>query len=217
MAYAITSRVFLSSPVTNLVYQQTLSARNTLRATFGTKKAQKAIKALTENAIASTSNSSLPLDATSSAILESITETSTNVPSQEQLQALVDESKPIPTVNLEAESPAEVYQIEDLMGMDNLVAINVRAWQEAVKKGDDVKTTSLFVSKRLRKTVEKGDVKKMKVLRYILLLLNWNATLKPGQKGVKKLPPKEDLKNALGEELGDGVLESVRRKFAPDM
>ncbi|MCJ1235233.1 DNA-directed RNA polymerase I subunit rpa49 [Varicellaria rhodocarpa] len=195
-----------------------LSARSILGETFGTKKAQKAIKALTENAIASPMKSSASgsLDAASSAVLESMSQTSTIAPSREDLQALVDESKPIPLINQEAKTPAEVYTPESLIGMDSLVAINVRTWEEAINNGEDVKTSSLFVSKRLKKIVEEKDVKKLKILRYILLLLDWRTAMKSGQKGLKKLPPKEDMKNAVGEDIRDSILDSVRRKFAPD-
>ena len=137
------------------------------------------------------------------------------MPSREELQALVDESKPIPVVNQHAKTPAEVYPLEDLIGIDSLTAINVRPWEEAVKRGEDVKTISLFVSKRLRKIVENNDVKKMKTLRYLLLLLEWSAALKPGQKGAKKLPPKEEIRNAISEDIRDRILENIRRKFAP--
>ena len=157
------------------------------------------------------------LDAASSAVLESMSQTSATVPSREDLQALVDESKPIPLINQEAKTPAEVYTIENLIGMNSLVAINVRSWEEAIDKGEDVMTSSLFVSKRLKKIVEDKDTKKLKILRYILLLLDWqNATIS-GNKGLKKLPTKEGMKIAVGEDIRDSILDTVRRKFAPDL
>ena len=140
---------------------------------------------------------------------------STTGPSLEELQSAIEEGKPRPRANLEAESPADVYRVEDLVGgVEVLAGLNVRGWQDAVGAGEDVKTSSRFVSNRLRRIVRIGDVKKLKTLRFLLLLLDWNSCLKPGSKGSKKLPPREDVKKAVGPEVGDGLLESVRRKFA---
>ena len=142
---------------------------------------------------------------------------STNGPSKKELQSLVDEVKPRPKPNLEAKTPADVYAVEDLVGgVDTLKGLNVRTWLDAIVAGEDVKTSSLFVSNRLKRVVRGGDVKKLKTLRFLLLLIDWNRCLKVGAKGSKKLPSREDVKTAVGTEIGEGLLEVVRRKFAAE-
>ncbi|KAL9119442.1 MAG: hypothetical protein Q9187_004003 [Circinaria calcarea] len=196
-----------------------LSARSVLGQAFGTKKSQKAIRAITENAITSPSKptQNRSLDPAASAVIESMSQSSTTIPSREELQAVVDEGKPRPRPNLDAETPADVYKVEDLVGLDALRVLSVRNWQEAVRKGEDVKTSSRFVSRRLVRIVQTEDVMRLKTLRFLLLLLDWNAALKPGSKGGKKFPGNEAIGKAVGPEIGEGTLEGVRKRFAPEM
>lgn len=146
-----------------------------------------------------------------------MSQSSTTIPSREELQAVVDEGKPRPKPNLDAETPADVYKVEDLVGLDTLRVLSVRNWQEAVKNGEDVKTGSRFVSRRLVRIVQTEDVIKLKTLRLLLLLLNWNAALKPGSKAGKKFPGNEAIRKVVGPEIGEGVLEAVRKRFAPNV
>lgn len=139
------------------------------------------------------------------------------VPTREDLQAVADEVKPRPKPNLDAESPADVYKVEDLVGLDTLRTLSVRNWQEAVKKGEDVKTSSRFVSRRLVRIVKTDDVRKLKALRFLLLLLDWNGALRVLPRGGKKFPGKEIIKKAVGPEIGEGMLEVITKRFAPDM
>ncbi|MCJ1420353.1 DNA-directed RNA polymerase I subunit rpa49 [Xylographa parallela] len=196
-------------------------ARTLLGEAFGTKKSQKAIRALTENAIApqkSSQNSSGKsiLDPLASAIIDSMSQTAGAVPSREELQAAIDGAKPRPTPNLEAETPAEVYNIEDLVGASSLKALKVRDWQSAVEANKEVQTSSKYVSRRLVSVVSSKNIVRLKALRYVLLLLDWYSCLKPGMKGMKKLPLREEIIKAVGGEITGSMLESLRKKFAPD-
>lgn len=134
--------------------------------------------------------------------------------SREDLRAETDQAKPKPKANLEAKTPADVYKIEDLMSIDALTAINVTAWQDAVRENRDVQTKSLYVSKRLQRLAQLGDLTKLKVLRYLLLLLDWNRCLTKLDKGAWKLPSREAVKNAVGDDVNEFVLENVRKQFA---
>ncbi|MCJ1485002.1 DNA-directed RNA polymerase I subunit rpa49 [Schaereria dolodes] len=200
----------------------TLSARSILGQTFGTKKSQKAIRALTENAITSPPKraqdpSQKPiLDPLASAVIQSMAQSSASMPSREELQAAVDEGKPRPKPNLSAETPADVYTMEEIVGVEVLKQLVVKEWHDAINNGEDVKTCSLFVSKRLARTVKAGDIKRLKALRFLLLLMDWNRCLKPGARGSKKLPGRDVVRKAVGAGIGDGILEPVRRRFATE-
>ena len=206
--------------ITN-AFLQRFAARTVLGEAFGTKKSQKAIRALTENAISpQMSSHNLPgtnvLDPLASAVIDSMSQTSGAVPTREELQAKIDEAKPRPKPNLAAETPAEVYKIEDLVGANALQALKVREWQSAVEADRDVQTTSKYVSRRLVKVVSSKDIMRLKALRYVLLLLDWYSCLKPGMKGSKKLPQREDIIKAVGGDTTGGMLEGLRKRFAPN-
>ncbi|MCJ1388324.1 DNA-directed RNA polymerase I subunit rpa49 [Xylographa bjoerkii] len=201
--------------------QSRFAARTRLGEAFGTKKSQKAIRALTENAISpqkSSQNSSgkTVLDPLASAIIDSMSQNSGAAPSREELQAVIDEAKPRPKANLEAETPAEVYKIEDLVGASSLQALKVRDWQSAVEANKDVQTSSKYVSRRLVKVVSSKNIMRLKALRYVLLLLDWYSCLKPGMKGMKKLAQREDITKVVGGEITGSMLEELRKRFAPD-
>jgi DNA-directed RNA polymerase I subunit RPA49 len=57
-------------------------------------------------------------------------------------------------------------------------------------------------------------VKRLKALRYILLLINFNAALKPGKYGKGKiLPPKDKLQQKL--DVSGSLVDGLKRKFVP--
>ena len=132
---------------------------------------------------------------------------------REEMQSVVNEGKPRPMPNPDAETPADVYPLEELVGLGNLRLLTVKEWQDKVESGEDIETKSRFVSGRVRHVVQLGDVKRLKTLRYLLLLLDWFRCLKPGMKGVKKLPMKEEVRAAV-EGVGSELLDSVRKRFA---
>ena len=135
------------------------------------------------------------------------------MPTREEMQNVVDEGKPRPTPNLNAETPADVYPLEELVGLGNLRMLAVKEWQDKVENGEDIETKSRFVSGRVRHVVQAGDVKKLKTLRYLLLLLDWSKCLKPGIKGGKRVPTKEDLRTRI-EGVGSELLDGVGKRFA---
>lgn len=199
-----------------------LSARSKLGLAFGTKKSQKAIRALTTNAIKASptksntqaSESGRALDPLTSAVLSSMAHHTSSMPTREEMQADINQNKPIPKPNLVAELPEEVYPIEQLVGGTNVLRnMNVQQLMDKVNAGEDVRTKSLFVSNRLRAVVKSNDVKKVKTLKYLLLLLEWYKGLKVVAKRAKKVPKNEQMGHLM-EQFGSEVVRGVGNRFA---
>lgn len=199
-------------------HRQTLSARSTLGLTFGTKKSRKAILSLTENAISpskallksSSQNSISKLDPLASAVVDSMAATTADMPTREEMQAEINASKPIPAPNPSAQSAAEVWTVETLVGLATLRGVQVKEWIDTVHAGDEIVCRSRFVAHRIEKLVAANDVKRLRGLRYLLLLIEWFHALTKGAKGVLRVPRREDLLPGWPSELVAGV----GRRFA---
>ena len=200
-----------------------LSARSTLGLEFGNKKSQRAIQALTKNAI-SPMKSGRPVpgssqsteDPVASAVVSSMAAATLSMPTRQDLQAAADESKPRPQPNLSAETPADVYPIDQLVGQGTLRQLTVQEWQNAVEREEDILTKSRFVSHRILAVVTSGDIRKIKVLKYLLLLLDWYGALLLGPKGRgRKVPNGEKLQEKLGTR-GSDLVKQVTHRFAGD-
>ena len=155
------------------------------------------------------------MSATATAVISSMP-TSNLASNREELQAAMDKAKPRPKANLSAETPADVYKVEDLVGLDVLRVLDIQPWEEAVKNKRNIPLTSRFVAKRLVKVVQSKDLKRMKTLKYLLLLLQWQKCLKTGSRGTRKLPQKDTVQKAVPD-ADANVLDSIRKRFAPDM
>ena len=199
-----------------------LSARSNLGLAFGTKKSQKAIRALTANAIkasptkskSKTSGAGRALDPLASAVVSSMAQFTSSMPTREQMQAEIDENKPIPKPNLAAETPADVYPVEQLDGGTNILRnVHVQQLMNRMKAGEDIQTRSLFVSNRLKAVVQSDDVKRVRTLRYLQLLLEWHKGLKIGSRGARKVPKDEEM-GPLMEQYGSEVVRGVGMRFA---
>jgi len=99
------------------------------------------------------------------------------------------------------------------VGLGTLRFLTVKEWQDKVESGEDIVTKSRYVSARVRHVVQGGDVRKLKTLWYLLLLLDWSRCLKPGTKGGKRVPIKEELKTAI-DGVGSELLDGVGKRFA---
>ena len=193
------------------------SLRRSLGMEFGTKKAKKAIAALTDNAISprkpttSAGPEGQSRDALATAVLESMASSTAGMPTREDIQAAVDEAKPRPKPNMDATSPAEVYPLDSLISSEERAAMHVTDWLYAVQNNQVIKCSSRFVANRLQSIASSNDVSRLKVLRYILAIIDFNAALKPLRGGGKKLPLRDDLKKKFG--IPDVVLNSMKRKF----
>jgi DNA-directed RNA polymerase I subunit RPA49 len=195
--------------------------RNDLGQTFGTKKARKAITSLTENAILPNKSARqtspggsqrTKMDSVTTAMLESIAEATGNMATREELSAAVDDAKPRPKANLAAKTVNDVYTIDSLIGPEIIKLVPVKEWRDAVKAGKEVITKSKFVAHRLAKAAI-GDVQKLRVLRYLLCLLEFFGSAKPKGKGIRVLPYKDGLRAAIPG-VPEAVVEHIRRKFS---
>lgn len=199
-----------------------MSSRTNLSLAFGSRKAQKAIRrALTDNDITSAvpnpSGSSLTqkdLEPAAAAILDMIDASAPSLHVQEEMKQTAEEARPGPKPHLKAETPAEVYPLEELVGLDVLPILTVRDWQEKVTAGEDIVTKSRYVSGRIQEVVKSGNVREIKALKYLLLLVEWYHCLRSTrQKGTKELPPRNVMARAM-DGTSEELRESVRARFA---
>lgn len=189
--------------------------RNDLGQTFGTKKAKKAIASVTENAIdqrrlfRDPSKASKPekLSAANLAMLGAIAETASNVKTKEEMANVIDEHKP--KADHATNDPVKAFTADNVVGLDTMKLIPIRQWVENIKAKKDIRTTSRFVSRRVRDQANNHE--KLKLLRYMLLLIEFYNATTPGKFG-RSLPRREDLKRILGD-MPEAVLEGVKRKF----
>ncbi len=138
------------------------------------------------------------------------------MPSREDMQKEADEAKPIPKPNLEAKTPAEVYPLELLVGSVALRNLGVQDWIDQVEAEEEIITKSKFVSGRLARVVKTGDVKLVKALKYLLLLLEWYLCFKGthnGSKKSRKVPHTEDVVKEIGWASND-LIEELPERFA---
>jgi DNA-directed RNA polymerase I subunit RPA49 len=191
--------------------------RNDLGQTFGTKKAKKAIASLTENAISPIKSAQGPnstprkIDAAARLVLESMEGATKAMATREELEAAINDAKPRPKANLAAENVGDVYTVESLIGLDIMKLVPVKEWQDSVKAKKEVITSSKFVAHRLLKV--STDVQRMRVLRYLLCLLDFFGASKPKGKAGRMVPRRDDLRNALTG-IPEAVVENIRRKFS---
>lgn len=191
--------------------------RNDLGQTFGTKKAKKAIADITVNAIArfaaESSHGGNPqpkLDSVSAATLASMAEATAGMATRNELQASVDEAKPRPKANLAAENVADVYTAASLIGLETLKYIPVKDWQDSLKANKEVITTSIYVSNRVERA--STDVQRLRVLRYLLFVLEFFNATKP-RRSIRSLPKRSELATKLPG-IPTTILESIKRKFS---
>lgn len=194
-----------------LSLSQDVSARTALGLAFGTKKSQKAIRSLTENAISPSKGKTGAHDPLASAVMESMAASTANMPTRDDMQAEAMSNKPIPTPNLEATTAAEVYTIDGLVGLPALRTMHVKEWMDKISSDEEIVTRSRFVSARVDRLVKANEVKKLKALKYLLLLVLWYNSLKK-IKGKFQVPKQEELETLLPG-WGSEILAAVRRRF----
>ena len=216
--------------------------RRELGLEFGTKKAKKAIETNSQNTHAarsgigtdiaddnndnddnddasptqpqtpSTHKSLRQTDPLAAAILDSMDKSEAHMPTREDMQAASDAAKPRPQANLDAQTPAQVYPIENLIADDDLHAMTVKDWLDAIRNGQEVVQSSKFVARRLTHVAQKNDIQALRLLKYISTLRDFFAALKKTMRGGgRKLPPREQLKDKTG--VNNYILDSIRRRF----
>lgn len=187
--------------------------RAALAAEFGSKKSRKALEDRTLNAIKSGASANEVADN----VLQQMSSSTSVMPTTQDLAAAVDSSKPRPIPNLAAEYPTDVYPINTVVGSELMTMLDVKDWVEASAAGQGVFVASKYVAKRIVKLAKNKQIQKLKVLRFILLCINFNAALiGGGGSRPKKIPIKGKLEAAMGEDTPAGCVLAIRRKFAPE-
>ncbi|KAF4956429.1 hypothetical protein FSARC_11565 [Fusarium sarcochroum] len=198
--------------------QTMMDLKTDLGQTFGTKKAKKAIQENVLNAIApqkKAGDAPTKIDAAARAMLSSVGEITSTMASREELQAVVDEAKPVPIANMDATEIQDVYDPRKIIGADILKLVPVREWQEKVQHKDSIQVPSRFVAARVNQVAGNEEaVDRLRVLRYFFFVLLFYLHTKPGKvRGTRAIPPREKLRELLTP-APEAVIESIRRKFS---
>ncbi|KAI8940821.1 hypothetical protein NX059_002083 [Plenodomus lindquistii] len=197
-----------------------MAKRAALAAEFGSKKSRKALEDRTLNAIHSGKPgdpSTAQNDAIAENVLTNMASNGVAMPTKAELEAAVDSSKPRPTPNMAAEYPGDVYTIDNIVGSELMTMLEVKDWVDASAAGKGVAVTSKFVAKRIVKLARGKQIQKLKVLRFILLCINFNAALLgSGGNKPKKIPMKGKLEDMMGDDTPAGCVLAIRRKFASE-
>ncbi|RWA10798.1 hypothetical protein EKO27_g4312 [Xylaria grammica] len=188
-----------------------MELRNDLGQAFGTKKAKKALAAITENAIVDNDPKSTTLGASSQAMMSAIGEVTHTMASKEDLQAVADAAKPVPPGNFEAREIQDVYTPQGMIGGELLNAIPIKDWQDAIKKGANKMLPSAFIASRLKAVGEGPESAiRLKALRYLEFLIKFSKLAK-GRAG--KIPSPDALRQLL-DPAPEPVIQNIRRKFS---
>lgn len=187
--------------------------------TFGTKKARKAINDVVLNTISFTkpgdSTPSTKIDNAAKAMLASVGEITSTMATREELQAVVDEAKPVPKANLDADEIEDVYDPKAIIGGDILNLVPIREWQEKAKHNENIQVLSRFVAARVSPiAINEDATTRLRVLRYFYFVLLFYLHTKPGkQRGTRSIPQRDKLRELL-DPAPEAVIENIRRKFS---
>jgi DNA-directed RNA polymerase I subunit RPA49 len=192
--------------------QNVREQRNDLGRAFGTKKAKKALASITENAI-SRGNDPGKTDASTQAMIAAMSKAAEGMATREELNAQADASKPRPKANLSATDIKDVYTVDSLIGMEIFKAVPVLEWQQAIKAKKEIVVSSQYVAHRINKCA--SSTEKLRILRYLLLLIEIHkGSIAKFGRG-KMLPKRDDMKKIAGG-MPEPVVESARRQFSSD-
>ncbi|OQD73350.1 hypothetical protein PENDEC_c015G04708 [Penicillium decumbens] len=215
--------------------------RTALTNTFGTKQSRKAVQSMQENAQLSNAPAGTVTEAGAALISSLPADVASGAAKAIDVQAEVQAAKPLPTPDLSATHPSDVYSLETLVpgGQSTLRQLNgVDEWKQQVDAGLEVTTGSRFVANRVVAVVQADNSTQLQVLRLIQMLLEFARSLKGMSRdkgsgpGSKRLPARDDLRRILSSTSGTvtksnddtddenllptSVVDNVRRRFAPN-
>ncbi|KAK0646141.1 RNA polymerase I-like protein [Cercophora newfieldiana] len=188
--------------------------RTELGEAFGTKKAKKAIRDVTENAITATGAPG-KMGTGDLALMDSIKGTTAGMATREELEAVVEQARPVPRGNYDAEEIQDVYIPAQIIGAEVLKSIPVLDWQEKVKAQEAISVPSRFVANRISRVAHNENaVERLRVMRYLLMIIIFWATTRQGkERGTRSVGKREQLRSAMGG-VPEMVVENIRRKFS---
>jgi len=220
----VTLRTTLRSEVDELRNEEAqkltmMAKRNALATEFGSRRSKKALLEMTQNAISrglADNPDAVKDELVSDAVLQGMSTTTSAMPTKQELEAAVDSAKPRPKANLAAEYAADVYSADSIVGKELLALIPVKDWVDASERGQGVNVSSKFVAKRVVKLCKSKEIQKLKVLKFIALCINFNSALESKGRGPKRVPFKDKLQTAMGEDVPGAVVASIRRTFSSE-
>lgn len=139
-------------------------------------------------------------------------EATSGMASRKDLEEQADAAKPRPKADLTAKDIKDVYTVDSLIGSDIFKSVPVLEWEQSVKAKKNITTNSRYVSARIVSAATAG-VNKLRVLRYLLLLLDLHMASRP-MRGGRMLPKRDEMKTKLGDNIPQSVIEDVRRKYS---
>jgi DNA-directed RNA polymerase I subunit RPA49 len=220
----VTVRTTLRSEVDELRNEEAqkltmMAKRNALATEFGSRRSKKALLEMTQNAISrgrADNPDAVKDELVSDAVLQGMSTTTSAMPTKQELEVAVDSAKPRPKANIAAEYAADVYSADSIVGKELLALIPVKDWVDASERGQGVNVSSKFVAKRVVKLCKSKEIQKLKVLKFIALCINFNSALESKGKGPKRVPFKDKLQTAMGEDVPGAVVASIRRTFSSE-
>lgn len=190
-----------------------MQSRIELGQLFGTKKSRKAIASMSENAIGPSKAEraqGVKITGSSAAVMASMEEATRGMATTKELQQEADASKPRPKANLDATDISDVYTYDNLLGVDVMNHIPVIDWTQSIKAEQEIIVSSRHIARRIQK--EASNIENLKILRYMLLLIDFYNAARPSQSGVRTLPKRDAMKTVVNG-MPDAVVESVKRRF----
>ncbi|THH13487.1 hypothetical protein EW146_g6740 [Bondarzewia mesenterica] len=156
-----------------------LQARNALGETFGTKRAQAAIRANERNKVDVSA-----MENVAGVLQDRIEEGTENLPTQEEAKLAADAARLIPPYNLEAESPDEAYPLHSIIPEQewNSLDAAIHPLKKAKSTYERTKLLPRMRSTWLREHLNhafsgpKPKTKTLKLLFYIATMLAFRAT-----------------------------------------
>lgn len=150
------------------------------------------------------------MDATTTAVMASMAGATKDMASAKELQQVADASKPRPKANLNATDISGVYTPENLLGVDMLKHIPVMDWTQSIEAKEEIIVNSRHVARRIQK--EASNIENLKILRYMLLLIDIHNAANPTRSGMRVLPKRDGMKMVVNG-MPEAVVESVKRRF----
>lgn len=150
------------------------------------------------------------------AVLSYVEKGAEDMATAEDLQAVVDQNRPVPRRNYHAKVVQDVYIPEDIVGKDEFNAIPIMDWQESLKAEEELSLESRFVARRITRLGNSEDpVRRLRTMRYLLWMIVLWLVARPGpQPGTKRIAQdrmRENMRSA-----PESILRSLYRKFSDD-
>ena len=179
-----------------------VTQRNALGEAFGTKKAKAAITNLEKNRIDADKLQEMELD-----IVDSVKETTQDLPTRKQMEDTVTHDRPTPIANVEATNVEDIYPLYNIIPKRewSYLRVNALFTEEDSKQRLELLPydKSIYVSKHLAPLISSNNTEKLQLLYYASLLFGVYENRRVKDKQTLMLK----LQNKPSEVLVDGILE----------